>query len=446
MEVPELKNIPFPGPEAGKSALRSIIQTRNILNVLESVHLEMGDVFRIPLPGFKPIFLIGPEANRFVTVTSRDDLKWRNESDPVTKLLKNGILVTDGDFHDEIRHAINPALHKQVVLEYFPKMLARTDEIIDQWKNGHHYDMLNEMRKIALLIIMDTLFDIDFSKELDTLWIDIIKILKYISPGIWIFNSEIPRPGYKRSIHKINSYFFEQISERKKDQQNGTDLLSILISNPNFNEQLIRDQLLTLFIAGHDTSTATLAWTLHLLSSNPNILKNVQREVDLVLKDENPTQDKVNQLSYLEMVIKESLRLFPPIHIGNRIAVNDLNFQGYKIPSGSRVVYSIYLSHRHPDYWEKPGEFIPERFDIENNRKRIPYIYMPFGGGHRNCIGMTFALVEAKLVIARIIQKWKFTNKDNTQVKPYMGATLEPRPGVFLIVEKRNNLQTSPII
>jgi len=437
MEIPDIKNVPYPGPEAGKSALRSILKTRNILDVLESVHSEMGDVFRIPLPGFQPIFLIGPEANRFVTVTQRDDLRWRNEFDPVTKLLSNGILVTDGEFHDELRHAISPALHKHAIHDYFPKMLIRTDEVINKWQDGFEIDMLVEMRKIALLIIMDTLCDVDFSKELENLWFDIKNILKYISPGIWIFNPEIPRPGYGRSIHRINSFFYQIISERKKSGQKGTDLLSLLLANPTFTEQLIRDQLLTLFIAGHDTSTATLSWTLYLLSMHPVILQRVQQEVSDVLNGNKPTLESINKLDYLEMVIKETLRLYPPIHIGNRIAARDLSFQGFRIPAGSRVVYSIYLSHRHPNYWGDPGEFKPDRFDNENNRNRIPYTYMPFGGGHRNCIGMAFAMIEAKLILARIIQRFNISNKNTHSVKPYMGATLEPRPGVFLFIEKK---------
>ena len=439
MEIPELKAIPFPSPEAGRSALSALLQTRNILNVLESVHQEMGDIFRIPLPGFNPIFLVGAEANKFITVSNRDDFKWRSENDPVSKLLGNGLLVTDGEFHDSIRHSINPALHKRMLPEYFGGMIRRIDEITQKWHDNDTIDMLVEMRKIALLIIMDTLFKVDFSRELPSLWNDILNLLKYISPGIWVIFPNFPRPGYKKSIKKIDSYFYNIIAERRRNGGTGSDLLSLLVSNPFFDDKLIRDQLLTIFIAGHDTSTATLAWSLFLLASHPNEYSKVQDEIDQTLGKDQPSYEAMSQLKYLDMVIHESLRLYPPIHIGNRIAVRDIDYQGYLIPSGTRVVYSIYLSQRHKQYWSDPENFIPERFNSEENRTRLPYTYLPFGGGGRNCIGMAFAMVETKLVLARIIQKFKLKlpHQKGNPISPYMGATLEPRPGVKVFLSYR---------
>ena len=202
-------------------------------------------------------------------------------------------------------------------------------------------------------------------------------------------------------------------------------------------DDLIRDQILTMLIAGHDTSTALLAWALHLLGKHPDVLAQAQAEVDAVVGQDSLTMVQVNQLDYLDMVVKETLRLYPPIHVGNRIVAEDTAVTGYELKAGTRVMASIYLSHRDKRYWDAPEQFRPERFD-RGGDKPPAFTYIPFGGGPRACIGAAFAQVEAKVVLARILQQFELTDTGRT-VKPYMGATLEPRPGVFLRVKRRRD-------
>jgi len=396
----------------------------------------MGDVFRIPLPGFNPLFLVGPEANRFVTVTGRDDLRWRPEGDPVTRLLRDGLLVTDGDFHDELRRKMAPALHKQMLSEYLEIMWRRTDQISGSWDGRKPIDMLVAMRKIALLILMDALFAVDFSTDMPRLWASILKTLQYISPGLWVVWPGLPRPGYRRARQQMDGYLYRLIKERREKAGNGNDLLGLLIQTPGMGDDLIRDQLLTMLIAGHDTSTALLAWALYLLGRHPDVMQRAQDEVDRVMGWKTADLESVNQLEYLDLVIKEVLRLYPPIHIGNRRAATDLEFQGYRIPAGQRVVYSIYLTHRMPEYWPDPHRFDPQRFSPEQTRLRPHYAYVPFGGGPRNCIGFAFAQVEVKIVLARLLQKFCL-ELASEEVKPHMGATLEPHPGVLMYARPR---------
>ena len=430
---------PVPGPEAGRHALRALFEQRSVLASLEALHHSIGDVFQIPLPGFNPVVLVGPEANRFVSVTAREDLRWRSEGDPVTELLDQGILVTDGEFHDKLRRSMNPALHKSLLADYQESMWRRTDQVICEWHDGARMDMLVEMRKIALLIFMETLFGVDITADMPSIWRALLRTLAYISPGAWVIFPGIPRPGYAWALQKMDGYLYRIIAERRASQNpSGKDLLGLLIAS-GFNDKLIRDQLLTMLIAGHDTSTALLAWTLSLLGGHPKWMRRIQEEVVGTLGDESPTLEKVEELVSLELVIKESLRLYPPIHIGNRIAAEDLEFGGYRIPAGKRVVYSIYLTHRHPAYWERPADFLPERFGGIQDRQRPHYAYVPFGGGPRNCIGMPFAQVEVKIVLARIFQTFtlEMTPADYRKVQPHMGATLEPRPGVWMRVHRR---------
>jgi len=388
---------------------------------------------------------VGPQAARFVLVSHRNYLSWRPEGDPVVDLLRQGLLVTDGDLHANLRDAMKPALHRRLLETYTPAILQRTDQVTEFWFNtdrrGKPLDMLVEMRRVALLILMDTMYSVDFSSEISRLWQSILSLLDYISPGPWILWSGIPRPGYRRARLQMDAYLYELISLRRKDLQRKTsddrlNLLDLLISNPYFDDDIIRDQLLTMLIAGHDTSTAMLAWALHLLSQHPTVMKNLQGEVDSVLGKETPGFQHLKELCYLDQVLRETLRLYPPIHIGNRIATCDLDFEGYQIPKGTRVMYSIYLTQRHPDYWKDPDHFDPERFAPGWELNLTPYTYIPFGGGPRNCIGMAFAQVEAKIILARLIQQFDF-QPTGTRVHAHMGATLEPRPGVNLYVKPR---------
>jgi cytochrome P450 len=427
---------PVPHSQAGRKALVALLQGNGILAALEALHAAMGDVFRIPLPGFNPLFLVGPQANHFVTVSGRGDLRWRPEGDPVTRLLRDGLLVTDGDFHDELRRTMAPALHKQMLSQYIELMWRRTDQVSAGWDGRKPVDMLVAMRQAALLILMDALFAVDFSDKMGQLWPSILKTIQYISPGLWVLWSGLPRPGYRRARQKMDDYLFHIIQERRAQPSRGDDLLSGLVQTPGMSDDLIRDQLLTMLIAGHDTSTALLAWSLYLLGRHPEALQRAQDEVDSILGRQTPGLESVNRLEFLDRVIKEVLRLYPPIHIGNRRAAKELEFQGYRIPAGQRVVYSIYLTHRMPEYWPDPQRFDPQRFTPEQCSLRPHYAYLPFGGGPRNCIGFAFAQVEVKVVLARLLQKYSFELAAG-DVHAHMGATLEPHPGVKMFARPR---------
>jgi cytochrome P450 len=413
----------------------------HILGALEAVHEELGDVFRLPLPGFDGIFLVGPEANKFLLTEARDHFRWRAEDDPVTRLLKHGLLVEDGETHHALRGMMTPAFHKNRLAGYIEIMQRRTDQVTDGWHDGDHIDLLVEMRRIALLILMDTLFAEDFSQQLAALWHAILRTIRYISPGPWLVWPGIPRPGYRRALRQMDEYLYRLISHRRgslatENTNMADDLLSQLIAS-GMSDDLIRDQLLTLLIAGHDTSTAQLAWSLYLLLTHKDILAGVRAELAGIEDDGPLTSAQIKQMEYLDCVLKETARLYPPIHLGSRIAASDLSFRGYRIPAGTRVLYSIYLTHRQKQYWSQPERFDPERFNGEPANRRPAYAYVPFGGGPRNCIGAAFAQVEAKVVLARILQQFDLHFAGRT-VRPRMRATLEPSPGVLVKVRRRS--------
>ena len=429
---------PTPGGDAGRVALQALLRERSMMAPLRVFHRMLGNIFRITVPGFRPVMMAGPEANRFVLVEARDQLSWRPEGDPVVDLLRHGVLIEDGEWHDRLRGQMTPALHKKRMAGYVESMWRRTDQVVDGWHGSGPHDMLDEMRKVALLILMETLYKVDFTPELERLWPAILKLLQYISPGFWLLWRGVPRPGYTEAIQMMDDYLYRIIRERRADPGETDDLLGLLVASDWMSDGLIRDQLLTMFIAGHDTSTALLAWALYLLGKHPEAMARARAEVDAVLGRADPTYETVEQLDYLDRVIKETLRLYPPIHLGTRRATADLTFDGYGIPAGDRVVYSIYLTHRDPKQWQEPHRFDPERFLVTRGQRTYePYAYVPFGGGPRNCIGAVYGQVEAKVVLARLLQTVELTLAD-VPVHEHMGATLEPRPGVMMSVKERD--------
>jgi cytochrome P450 len=409
--------------ETGRTALNAFIKERSPLGPLKVMAKEIGRFFQIPIPGFRPFVVFGPEANRKVLVTERDKVSWRN-TDPVTDLLRRGVLVTDNEEHDLYRDLMEPSLHPSMLSQHKQMMTEQTDRVSSRWKDGEVVDILVESRKIALLIIMQALFSKDVWDDLPRIWIPILKAIKYISPGIWIFWRKIPRIGYKKHLKALDDYLFEIIQERRKRKDGCRDLLQHLI-DVGLSDNLIRDQMLTMLIAGHDTSTALLAWTFALLGQHPDVYTRLVEEID--------TQEKS---SLLDQVIKESLRLYPPIHIGNRRVAEEIKFsEGHdSIPAGERMFYSIYLTHRDPFIWQNPDSFCPERF--AHGRKTPPFSYVPFGGGPRACIGAAFGQAEARIVLTRLLQTYKFEFTDH-KIHAHMGATLEPRPGVTMRVARR---------
>lgn len=429
-------SIPTISMENALPVLKELATQRSLLAGMEAMYRELGGIFEISFPGFKSVVLSGSAAAREVLVTNRHHFKWRNERDPVTRLLRHGVLVEDGASHDALRRCMEPALRRSKVADYLPAMLARTDQVVSTWENGSVKDMLVEMRRLALMILVDSLFTVDISPDLPHLWGSILKILDYISPGLWLINPALPRPGYQKSIDEMDDYLFAIIRERRRNVIDVDDMLGELIAKEDLSDDLIRDQLLTMLIAGHDTSTALLSWALYLLSEHPEVMAHAKEEVDLLLGEGLPTIQEINRLHFLDQIIKETMRLYPPIHVGNRMTDTDMKLQGCPVPKGRRVMLSYYLTHREENVWVDADRFIPERFERNAPRNQPPLSYLPFGGGPRNCIGAAFAQVEAKLVLARIIQMFDLTLV-SPKVDKYMGATLEPRPGVYIRISRR---------
>ncbi len=414
---------PVPGSTAGLGALRALLKGRGLLAPLAALHAELGDVFQLPFPTFNPVVLAGPDAARFVLVDSRADFNWRIESDPVTRLLRHGLLVEDNEAHDRLRGLMTPAFHRALMEQQVAALWQSADEVTGQWREGETIAAVSQMRRVTLLCLTRTLFGVDVAPRLRALWQPLLRTLAYIAPGPWLLWSGMPRPGYARARQQVDAYLYEIIADRRQAGAPGDDLLTRLI-HAGLSDDLIRDQLLTMLIAGHDTATAALSWALYGLSQQPEVLALARAEVDGVLAGSAPTASHLGELPYLDRVIKETLRLYPPIHVSNRLAARDLEFAGHRIAAGTRVLFSIYLTHRHPRHWPDPERFDPDRFNPAQNPPPAPFTYVPFGAGPRFCIGAAMAQVEVKVVLARLLQQFDFELLTDV-VHLRMGATLE---------------------
>lgn len=421
-------------PQTGLAVLQAFLAEKSPLGPLRVMAERVGRFFQVPLPGFKPYIVFGPEAARKVLVTEREKFLWRNQ-DPVADLLDRGVLVTDGEEHDHYRKLMEPSLHPGKLPGYAAMMRQQTERVSAAWQDGQSVDMLVEGRKIALLIIIQALFSRDAWDDLARIWTPILKAIDYISPGAWILWRRIPRPGYKKHLQALDAYLYEIIAERRTsnltpDTSHRTpDLLQHLI-DAGLPDKTIRDQMLTMLIAGHDTSTALLAWMFALLGQHPDVYAALVRDLDNSEPGQHPP--------LLDQVIKESLRLYPPIHIGNRMVAKDVSFgDGETIPAGARMFYSIYLTQRDPAIWENPDQFQPERF--ARGRTTPPMSFIAFGGGPRACIGAAFGQAEARIVVSYLLQNFDFQPINPHEIHPHMGATLEPRPGVLMKITRRQS-------
>ena len=415
-----------------RRVLKAFLRERTPLAAMQVLYSRLNRFFQIPLPGFNPFVVGGPEAVRKVLVTERQKLLWRAPGDPVTRLLRRGVLVVDGGEHDHYRKVMEPLLHPGKLQAYVPVMLRQVDRVTAGWSEGQVVDILVEARRIALLIIMETLFSVDFWEDMPRLWKPVLAAIRFISPGAWILFPELPRPGFRRQLQTLDRYLYGIIGARRTAAPKD-DLLGRLIA-AELDDDRIRDQMLTMLIAGHDTSTALLAWVFYLLGQNTEIYNRLDADLEQALQGRLPDAAGGWQPPLLDAVIKEALRLYPPIHLGSRRATENLDFGGNVVPAGERLIYSIYLTHRDPAVWKEPDSFDPDRFS--RGSKPPPFSYVPFGGGSRACIGSAFGQAEARLVIARLLQTFRF-ELTSRKVHTHMGATLEPGPGVFMRVTRK---------
>lgn len=333
-------------------------------------------------------------------------------------------------------------------------MTDATLAMLERWQAsvGQPLDIPLEMMHLTLRVAGLTLFNLDLSSDADTIGRTFTVILPLITkysiapfPPLWV-----PTPSNRRlqaGIETLDNIVYSIINERRKqiaDSSTETgDLLSMLLTardaetGEGMSDKQARDEVMTLLLAGHETTAISLMWTLYLLSQHPDVEQRLHTELDTVLGGHAPTVDRLNELPYNRMVIQEAMRLYPPAFGITRHAIADDEIGGYYVPANSIIFLSAHYTHRHPEIWEDPERFDPERFTPKRSASRPRFAYFPFGGGPRICIGNTFALMEAQLVLATIAQHYQLRLVPDHPVEPRVLATTRPRYGLPMTLQPR---------
>ncbi|MDH3650542.1 MAG: cytochrome P450 [Saprospiraceae bacterium] len=439
------------------SIKRALKFALNPIPILDQNIREYGDTYTFHIGGFfrKGIVTIDPEVIQHVLQKNhRNYVKSNIQTKILARYLGNGLLTSEGSYWLRQRRLIQPGFHRERLAGLTELMNREIAEVLDQLKlriaKNPVVDMHEEMNRLAFRIIAKAIFSTSLSEEdLQNLSVQITVLQQFIVRQI--------RQPYLRPWHQVSgqlrkhemisvktrSILSRLIEQRLQSNIAADDLLQMLIDaryedtgEPMTPGQIL-DESLILFIAGHETSANALAWTLYLLASHEGIASNLKREVHDVLGTGPATFENLRRLTYTKQIIDESLRLYPPAWIIDRVSQGDDSIKGFDIPKGTLLVLYVYGAHRNPKLWPRPEIFDPERFAEDGSFKVKPYSYFPFGGGPRLCIGNNFALMEMQLTLSQFIQRFEVRSVPEADISPLPMVTLRPKAGIHLQVISR---------
>ena len=449
--VPGPKGLPFIGVANQFSENPPVYMTR--------LAAEYGDVVNFILFGQNSFLIADPDDVREVLISKRDVFpKSKRNVEILTRFVGDGLLATHGETHARQRKLAQPAFHAARIRAYADTMVDYTLQRMARWQHGEVRDISEEMMELTMYIVCKTLFDADMDSMATVAKRAGAAIEQLQETSNEEFQSPIQWPLWiptptnrqvKRARAVLNEIINQLVAERRATAgENGRihdagDLLSmLLLAQDDEGERMsadeLRDQLVTLFVAGHETTSNALTWTWYLLSQHPHVADRLHEEVDRVLGDRRATFADLADLSYTEMVLKESMRLYPPAWtLSARQASEDTTIGDVAIPKDSLVFIAPYVLHRNPAYFPKPEQFDPERFAPEREQQLPRYGYLPFGGGPRVCIGNNFAMMEAQLIIATIAQRFHLYMVPEQQIELNPQVTLSNKHGMRMRIEER---------
>lgn len=433
-----------PGPKGDPLLGCARYFMRDTLGFLTQVSRDYGDLVYLKA-AHKHIYLLNhPHLIQQVLVQEAHKIRkgpaLRRNTYPA---FGDGLLTSEGAFHDRQRRLIQPAFHTTRVNAYFDVMLDETQKLLDTWQAGTTRDIHADMTALTMQIVARALFGADLSTLAGELG-------AAIGQGMEILGRRIAKPPAlrlpgiiptrenrlrKQILALLNGTIYALIEERRLNPQDRGDLLSMLLlardqDGAAMSDKQIRDEVMTIFLAGHETTANALAWALYLIAQHPQVEARLHAEVRQVIGDQAPTLDHLPRLTYTDMIFREALRLYPPAWATSRQTLEPLQLGGYDIPTGSTLVISPYAMHHNPRYFADAEAFDPDRFSPER-RENIPrYAYFPFGAGPRGCIGGHFATLEAVLILAMIYQRFRLECLPNQQVIPHPLITLRPKAGI----------------
>jgi cytochrome P450 len=427
---------------------------RNPPEFLRSLAQSHGDLVHFRM-GPQDLYLVSkPEWIKDVLVTHQTNFTKSRFLERAKILLGEGLLTSEGEFHHRQRRLVQPAFHRDRLIGYASAMVECTAHQREVWTDGAQLDMSREMARLTLAVVAKTLFNADVTSEADNIGVALTQVMILFDLVVMPFSEwieKLPLPSIRR-FYKARDFLdqtiYKIIAERRASKEDTGDLLSMLLlaqdedSQVGMTDQQIRDEALTLFLAGHETTANALMWTWYLLSRNPAAAAKFYEEVDRVLEGRLPTFDDLPQLKYTEGVFAESMRLYPPAWVIGRRVKTEYAIGDYKVPPRAILMMSPWVVQRDPRWFPNPDQFQPERWASPSD-DRPKFSYFPFGGGTRVCIGERFAWMEGVLLLAAVAQKWRFRLVPGHPVATAALITLRAKHGMKMVAERRRDLPAS---
>lgn len=447
-----METVVVQGPK-GRPITGNLVKFRqDPLSFLQAAANDFGEVVSIRFGPSRTIYLINnPEMIREVLVAKEKHFKKAKGLQVAKVVVGEGILTSEGEKHLRQRRLMSPFFQKGKVSRYADSMVKHTEKMIERWRDGDERNISQDMMELTLSIITETMFGTDVRDELVNIGESIEIGLHYVSRKESSF-LDLPlsfptkmNRQFQQSAETLDRVIYSIIEKRRNSpNQEREDLLSKLLSardeadGTGMTDEQVRDEVMTIFLAGHETTANTLSWTWYLLATYPEVEHKFWAELDRVLGGRKPTYEDLENLPYLNHIIQESLRLYPAAWVINREVVEDVEIGNYRFAKGDTLMMSQFVMHRNPDYFQRPEDFVPERFEDDLLKKIPPFAYFPFGGGSRVCIGNHFALMETALILATIGQKYELQFLgDPATVEPEPLVTLRPKNGIPMTVKKR---------
>lgn len=445
------RQLPMPPGPKGNFLLGSAREfTRSWPGHMENCAREFGDVVFYRFLHVPICQLTHPDHIEEVLVRNAANFCKSRDYSALKFILGNGLLTNEGASWQKQRQLIQPAFRHENIAVYAGIMAESAAKHLARWKDGERRDLHDEMAALTLDIVSKSLFGTKVAHDARGIGEEIAAVMdRFQTQAALAFvlpeGFPIPKsPRLLRSKKKLDEVVISIIRERRTNRTNGDDLLQRLLeaqdeSGGSMSDEQLRDEIMTLFLAGHETTANALTWTWYLLAQNPEAERTLAAEIDAVLAGRTPTLADLPQLPYVEMVIKESMRLYPPAWGIGRRALKDFEAGGYRIPAGTNIFIVQWLTQRDPRFFPEPEQFDPERWREDPVRKgKIPrFAYFPFGGGPRVCIGAGFAMMEATLLLATIAQRYRFTLAPEAKVEPLFSVTLRPKHGLPMMLHRK---------
>ena len=436
--------VPFPPGETRVSLPRTRRFAEEPLEMLLEAYERFGPVFTLRLFHSNVIFMLGPAANHFILVSHAQDFEWRESHfRDLIGLMGDGLLTIDGDFHRRSRRIMLPAFHRENLAASVETIREEAAQAIDALRPGSSLDLYDWTRHLAMRVAMRALFGLDpdggRAREIDAAGLFEEALAFYSSDYMLrvLRNSRSPWARMQRAARKLDALIYEEIAQRRASGRRGSDILSLLLDASDedgnrLNETQIRDEVMTLLFAGHDTTTSTISFMFYELARRPEIARRLRAEQAALLSDGRPSASQLlgGELPELEMVIDETLRKYPPAWVGPRRTVRDLDFEGTPIPGRAFVNYSSWASHHLPDVFPEPDAFRPERFTPEGRAAMAKGAYVPFGGGSRTCIGMRFGQLEIRTIATMLLAARTLELEPGFELTIRQMPTISPKEGL----------------